>query len=106
MPVSPGVAVTCVSANVAYPIFSGHKLVKTLMIQPKYTNGGVGFVGGSTLDPTTDTGIMKQLQQPAVASIPSFDLTENDAPNGLDLGNFYVCSTQAGDIFYYSYNEQ
>jgi hypothetical protein len=106
MPVSPGTAVTCTVANTAYPIYSGHKLVKTLIIQPKYTNQGIGFVGDSTLSPTTDIGVMKQLEQPSNTFIPNFTLTEHDAPNGLDLGNFQVSSTNAGDIFYFSYNEQ
>ena len=106
MPVTPGVFVTCTVANQAYPIFNGHKLVKTLLIQPKYVNSGVTFIGDSTLSPTTDVGIMKQLQQPDALNIPAFELTEYDAPNGLNLGNFYVASSQAGDIIYYSYNEQ
>jgi hypothetical protein len=108
MPVTPGAPVTVTVAGTAYPIFNGHKLVKRLFIQPFYQNGGVGFVGDSTLAPNaaTPTGIMQQLPTPSPSQIPTFDVSETEAPNGLDLGNFYVSSTQANDIFIFSYDEQ
>ncbi len=105
MPYSAGAAVTVAVANTPVQISAVHKLVKKLLIQPKYSNGGVGFVGDSTLNPNTDTGIFKQLTGLLTES-GQFELSETEAPNGIDLFEFWVTSQTANDIFYFSYNEQ
>jgi hypothetical protein len=108
MPVVPGATVTATVSNTAYPLIAAgtHKLVKTLYIQPKYNNTGVGFVGDSTLNPSSDTGIDKQFAIPAANALQDYQITEAEAPNGIDLGNFYVASTVGGDKFYWSYDER
>lgn len=106
----PATAVTATVALTAYGIITvgTHKLAKSFWIQPKFDNSGVTFIGDSTLDLTTTpyTGVIKQLPKPSVDSIPEFHYTEVDVPNGIDLGELRVASTQAGDIYIISYNEQ
>lgn len=95
-------------ANTSYPISIVSKLVKTLLIQPKQSNTGIMSIGDKTM-PTVvvdDTGIALTLPAPVATSYPYFQLTEQDAPNGIDLGNFRIASTVGGDIARISYNEQ
>lgn len=108
MPLNAGTAVTMAVADTAYPLITAgtHKLVKRVVIQGKSGNTGVLSVGISTLKPTTNTGIIKQLAPPSSTLIQTFDFSENDAPNGLDLADLFVSTTNAGDKAVFGYNEQ
>ncbi len=101
-----GAPVTLAVSNTAYQLSAVHKLVKTIRIQPKATNTGIMSIGDSTLAAATPLGIAAQLPAPAATEIQSYELTEVDAPNGIDVFNFWVSSTVGGDIALWSYNEQ
>ncbi len=101
-----GAPVTCTAADTAYQLSTTTLLVKTVYIQPKFSNAGVIYVGNSTLVPSTDTGIYQQLQVPAPNAIPLFTSSETESQNGLNLSRFWVASSQAGDVVYWSYDQQ
>lgn len=101
-----GTAVVCTTALTKYPISAVNKLCNRLVIQPKNSNGGIGFVGGSNLDPTTDVGIVRQFSVPTPTNIETFEDTEIESPNGINLGDYYVASTQDGDVFYFGFSER
>lgn len=106
---APGVAVTCTTALTAYPLQTAHKLVKSIRIQPAIGNTGILSIGGTTLDlaQAPPVGVTAQLQPPLLGTpTPIFELYENDVPNGIDLAEFFVASTQDGDIVFWSFNEQ
>lgn len=98
--------VTCVAADTPYPIPADHrKNVHTVAFQQKHSNTGRAYIGKSTLQPSTDTGIIGYMAVPAATSAPGYGLGEENAPNGVDLSQIFVASSQAGDIVYGSYDE-
>lgn len=101
-----GAAITCTVADTAYQLSATTLLVKGLHVQQRYDNAGVVFVGDSTLKPSTNTGVYAELEVPATTKIPSYDPSEIGSQNGLNVSAFWVASTQAGDVVYWSYDQQ
>lgn len=101
-----GVPVVCLVANQAYQLSTTNLLVKTLHIQPLYTNGGVLYVGDSTLNPLTPAGVFAVLQVPSPTNVSVYEEEEHASQNGLNVKTFWVSSTQAGDTALWSYDQQ
>lgn len=103
---SPGTPKILTTADTAYQLSTVHKLVKSIIIQPSANNQGILYIGDSTLVPSLNTGIARQIPKPAPDKIEAFELKENDVPNGIDLYEFFCSSTVDGDIVFWSWNEQ
>lgn len=105
--VSAGTPVTCTVGATAYPLSAVNKLVKTLKIQGLVGHAaGTISIGNASLNTTTGAGVFTQLAIQTANVIEKFELTEVDAPNGINLADFYAASSNAGDIVIFSYNEQ
>jgi hypothetical protein len=105
--ITPGSPVTCAVANTSYPLSSTNKLIKTLKIQGLVAaHAGVISIGISAMVAATGVGVMAQLRIPTTNLGEKFELTEMDVPNGQNLADFFVQSSNAGDIVIFSYVEQ
>jgi hypothetical protein len=105
--ITPGTPVTCAVANTSYPLSSTNKLIKILKVQGLVGHqAGVVSIGIAAMVASTGVGVMAQLNIPTANLAEKFDLTEMDAPNGQNLADYFVQSSNAGDIVIFSYVEQ
>lgn len=114
MGMQPLSAITCTLADTAYPVSAalitaghatGHMIAHAIFFQQASANTGRGYVGNSTLKPSTNTGVIGYMGVPSSQAAGSFTIGEENAPNGQDMGLLYVASTVAGDIILVSYYE-
>jgi hypothetical protein len=70
------------------------------------SHAGVISIGTQAMVASTGVGVMAQLRIPTTNLGEKFDLVEMDAVNGQNLGDFFVQSSNAGDIVIFCYVEQ
>ncbi len=98
---------TLTNSDTAYQLSPLNKTVNRIIIQGKSGNTGVLSIGvASTLKPSTSTGIIKQLAPPNATLIQTFEVTEDESPNGCNPANFWLSSTNGGDIVVWGYDER
>lgn len=99
-------AVTCTTTDTAYQVTTSGILAHRVYIWQKPGNSGVLYVGSdNTLKPSTDTGVAGVLPIPTNNINQPFIFGEETAPNGQNLANIWISSSNGGDKAYVGYYE-
>lgn len=68
-----------------------------VLIQVRKANTGRTYVGASTMNRTTEDGVLATLAIPTDNSIPAFAAALTPAPNGINLTEIYVDADVANE---------
>lgn len=98
---------TLTNANQAYQFAEAAAVdgipAKKLIVVLAPAATGPLYIGDSTLNPATPIGI---IDVRSGDTGDKFELTEEDAPNGLNISDYYFASGNAGDVLYGAYYVQ
>lgn len=88
---------TPVAISSVLPTPGKHISIHGIMFQALPENQGLVYIGFESMDIMTRTNVLAFLAIPTTNFIPTFSAALTIAPNGLNLGQFYVDADQAGD---------
>lgn len=98
--------VTVASAGTPVQVSPSRLPAQSVFIQQVASNTGAMHVGVSgSMDPSDGTDMVASLVAPSASALPSFSITAENAPNGLDLQNLWIDAAVNGEEVLISYVE-
>ncbi len=101
----PFAVVTVTNAGTPVQVTATRKPVHAVLIETYWTNSGRMYVGDSTLNVSTNTGLMNALPPPTTNVFPSVSAGIPSAPNGLNLSDLWIDAQNNGEKVIVSYLE-